>query len=128
MQIINKSIPEPKSQATLGVTADGAITAAGLPVLVYLDADGWRASVEPVSNATVLNGKALGISTESADDEAVTSVVVAGKVAVATSAGTVGQVVTAITSAGSCTTQTFASATANIYGYYSAAKEIVLVG
>lgn len=130
MSIINKTVTEPKSTVTMSVIADGAITIVGVPVLIYKSSTGYKAKVDAVTNATNMVGRTLGITTASAATGTVTQVIVGGKAAVAASAGTIGQMITAITSAGSCSTAAFSSvaSTGNIYGYYSASKEVVLVG
>lgn len=126
--VVLKNIPEISAPATLTVVADGALTV-GKPVLVYKDTAGYKAKITALANSTNLVGKIPGISLSAVSSGKVGQVCIAGKAAVTVSAGTVGQVVTAIASGGTCTTQTYASAAAaNIYGVYTATKEVTLVG
>ena len=122
-------IPESKAVETKTVTADGAWTASGLPVIVYNDGSGFKAKLSAFANNSVLVGQQPGITLASAADGATAQVVVRGEVTVASS-GTLNEFVTAIASAGTYTTMTFASAAGayNVYGKKTGATTIVLFG
>jgi hypothetical protein len=131
MNIFNQGIPEPSAQNSVTAIADGAVTK-GTPVMVYGNgASGYKAKNTALANKTAFVGKFPGIVMATTSSGKAVDIAVGGKVAVAVSSGTVGQVVTAISASGACTTRVAASAIAsglNFYGTYSATKEIVLVG
>lgn len=131
MNIFNQGIPEPSAQNSVTAIADGDVVV-GTPVFVYGNGtSGYKAVNGALANTTTFVGKFPGIVMKTTSSGLAVDVAVGGKVALAVSSGTVGQAVTAIAASGACTTMTVASAIAsglNIYGTYSATKEIVLVG
>lgn len=131
MSLFNQGIPEPSATSTVNAIADGALTV-GTPVFVYkYGEEGYKAVNAALANNSLLKGKIPGIVMATTSSGKVASIAIDGKVAVAVSSGTVDQVVTAIAASGACTTMTAASAIVgnlNIYGVYSATKEIILVG
>ena len=131
MSLFNQGIPEPSATSTVNAIADGALTV-GTPAFVYkYGEEGYKAVNAALANNSLLKGKIPGIVMATTSSGKVASIAIDGKVAVAVSSGTVDQVVTAIAASGACTTMTAASAigdSLNIYGVYSATKEIILVG
>ena len=130
MNIINKSIPEPSAVSTINAIADGA-TVVGTPCIVYkYGEEGYKADSMALASGATLVGVIPGIAMASVSSGKAVEVAVAGKVAVAVSSGTVDDMVINISTSGGCTTTSAAGAlgSKNIFGVYSAAKEIILVG
>ena len=124
-----KQIPEYEAVSTLNIVADGAIAGAGLPVVVYVSSTGLKGIVKALAADSDLQGVQYGLSIEAISSGKETSIIIAGAADVATAGGTTGQVITAISSAGACTTKTAASALLadTIYGVKTDTTEVVLV-
>ena len=129
MSKFNQTIPEYTATVTKNIVADGNITGAGKPVLVYKSSTGWKAKpVAALANDDVLVGVQPGLSLASVATGENGVVAIGGTVTLVASDGTTGQLITAIASGGACTTNTVASAVGvlNVYGVKSAATTAYL--
>jgi len=108
IRFLNKNIGEPEATAVLSCLSNATISA-GLPVGVYVNSSGvWRCENAVIGSQS--NSWGITAEAATASGQAI-NVVIGGQATLKGENGTVGQLITDITAAGSAVTAAVASAT-----------------
>ena len=123
-----KTIAETTGSNSFSIIADGAISGAGLPVVIYMRDGSYHGVNKALAAGSDLQGVDYGISIAAIASLASGVVITQGDAKLAASAGTADRAIVAISSAGTATVKTFASAILadTIYGVKGSGVNVVL--